>query len=358
MPAPRFRIPPPPQLQPALSYALAVVLPPLGLVVQDGLRRWVEPIPFVVFFFVVSLVSSIGGWGPGLVSVALSAVSGWVFLSGSADESRAAAALVGAVVFLPVATAIAILGSLVRTGFRERENAARELAAAVQARDEFISMASHELKTPLTTLSLGVHRLTRLQAPSDDGTAARVLNAISRQTTRLNVLLNNLLDVSRLRSGRLYLDLQEVDLADVVRDVVSQFEEEVSRSGSTLTFRLDGSVTGRWDRLRLEQVVANLLSNAVKYGGGRPICVSVARRGDDAVLEVSDQGVGIREEDQRRVFEIFERGSGSAPAGFGVGLWIVREIVSSLEGEVRIESVPDAGTKVTAMLPIRGPTRT
>jgi signal transduction histidine kinase len=357
MPAPRFKVPPPPQLQPGASYALAVVLPLCALALQMGLRRWVESIPFVMFFFVVSLASSIGGWGPGLVSVVLSAVAGWSFLSASPDASRAASATVGAAVFLPVAAAIAALGALVRSGFRERENATRELAAAVQARDEFISMASHELRTPLTALSLAVHRLTRLSGQPADATAARTLGSITRQVSRLNILVNNLLDVSRLRSGRLHLELEQVDLASVVREVVSRFDEELARAGSTLTLRDDVAVAGRWDRLRLEQVVTNLLSNALKYGCGRTIEVAIARDGDAALLEVSDQGIGIAADDQHRVFEIFERGGPrDVAAGFGVGLWIVREIVAALDGAVRLESAPGAGTRFTVSLPTRGPT--
>jgi signal transduction histidine kinase len=288
--------------------------------------------------------------------VALSVLAGWAFLATSPDPARAAAAPVGAAVFLPVAAAIAVLGALARSGFREREAATRELAAAVQGRDEFISMASHELRTPLTALSLAAQRLARLPGPGADPAAARAVGSISRQASRLNILVSNLLDVSRLRSGRLHLELQDVDLADVVRDVASRFDEELSRSGSTLTVRDESPVVGRWDRLRLEQVVTNLLSNAVKYGSGRPIAVSVARQGDAAILEVADQGIGIPVPDQRRVFELFERaGRADAKAGFGVGLWIVREIVTALDGTVTVESAPGEGTRFKLSLPTDGP---
>jgi len=354
-----FRVPPPPRLHPVASYAVAVCLPLGALAVQHALRPWVEHIPFVLFFLVVAIAGSVGGLVPGVLSVAVSAASGWWFLSSSANVERAAGALVGAIVFVPVGLAIALLGALVRAGFHERENAARELSDAVRARDEFISTASHELKTPLTGLSLGIQRLSRSELrthSSADPGVARALSSISRQTARLNILVNNLLDVSRISAGRIHLEIQDVDLLDVVRDVAARFDEELSRSRSTLTLSLHGPAVGRWDRLRLEQVLTNLLSNAVKYGSGRPIEVSVALQGGTAVLRVADQGIGIRTEDRQRIFERFERvADDNASGGVGVGLWIVREIVAALAGTVHVESVPGRGTTFTVLLPVRGP---
>ena len=352
-----FRVPPPPRLHPVASYAVALCLPLGALAVQHALRPWVEHIPFVLFFLVVAIAGSVGGLVPGVLSVAVSAASGWLFLSRSANVERAAGALVGAIVFAPVGLAIALLGALVREGFHERESAARELSDAVRARDEFISTASHELKTPLTGLSLGIQRLSRSELRTHskaDPTVARALSSISRQTARLNVLVNNLLDVSRISAGRIHLEIQDVDLVDVVRGVAARFDEELSRSRSTLTLSVHGPAVGRWDRLRLEQVLTNLLSNAVKYGSGRPIEVSVALQGGTAVLRVADQGIGIRTEDQQRIFERFERAvDDNASGGIGVGLWIVREIVAALAGAVHVESAPGRGTKFTVLLPAR-----
>jgi signal transduction histidine kinase len=354
-----FLIPPPPQLHPALACGVAVGLPLVALAVQHALRPWVEPIPFVLFFFVVSIASSVGGWVPGLVCVAVSAASGWTFISSSPEPQRAAGAAVGTAVFLPVAAAIAALGALVRAGFRERESAMRELAGALRARDEFISAASHELKTPLTALTLTSYQLAHLvPRASSDPRLQRLVTAVARQTSRLDVLVTNLLDVSRIRSRRLHLELSDVDLGGVVREVASRFEAELAHSGSTLALRLDGPVVGRWDRLRVEQVVTNLLSNAVKYGAGRPIEIAASLRGDAAVLRVADAGIGIRIEDQARIFERFERAVHSDPqGGFGIGLWIVREIAAALDGEVRVESAPGEGTTFFVVLPLRGPGR-
>lgn len=356
---PKFRVPPPPRLHPLASYAIAAVLPIGALAIEQALRTWIENIPFVLFFLVVSIAASIGGWGAGIASVAISSVSGWLFLATSADAATREGAVVGTLVFVPVGLAIAVLGALARAGFHERDNAARELSEAVRARDEFISVASHELKTPLTALSLSVHRLSRpeLQGRSfDDPGVARALNLISRQTARLNILVSNLLDVSRISSGRVHLELQDLDLAEVVRDVASRFQDELEHAGASLTLSLSGAVVGRWDRLRLEQVITNLLSNAVKYGSGRPIEVSVSTESSTAVLAVSDQGIGIRVEDHERIFERFERsGHEHAATGFGLGLWIVREVVAALDGSVRVESTLGQGTRFIVSLPRRGP---
>ncbi|OFX24524.1 MAG: hypothetical protein A2V77_06595 [Anaeromyxobacter sp. RBG_16_69_14] len=350
----RFRIPPPPRLPAPANYALAVLLPFAAFVIQLALRSWMTPIPFVPFFLVVSLVSSLGGWGPGFISVALSAACGHHFLAVYAGQ--AALALPGTAVFLPVALTIAALGAVVRSGFRERESAAIELAEAVRLRDEFISTASHELKTPLTSLSLVVQHLTRAE-PYDVGPVTlRRLGSVLRQTDRLTALVDNLLDVSRISSGQMHLDLEDLDLLEVVREVADRFQGALEQAGARLRVDSNGPVVGRWDRLRLEQILTNLLSNALKYGEGRPIVVAARRRGGTALLRVSDNGMGIAAENHVRIFERFERGEyRSAPSGFGIGLWIVREIVTMLGGTVSVVSAPREGATFTVALPVSGP---
>jgi signal transduction histidine kinase len=355
----RLGIPFPRHLHPAAAYALAVVLPCAALLVQHALRSWVENIPFVLFFVVVSTSALAGGGGPGLVAVALSAVGGWWYQATSADLSNRQSAVVGALVFVPAGLFITLLGALARAGYREQEDAARELAAAVRARDDFISVASHELKTPLTSLILSVHRLSRPElahARLDEPSAARALALISRQASRLNILVSNLLDVSRISAGRLDLDLQEVELGEVVRAAASRLEDELANAGCALQLSVASPVVGRWDRLRLEQVVTNLLSNAARYGRQSPIEVSVFELDGEAILAVSDRGAGIDPASQARIFDRFERGAAHDPAGgIGLGLWIVREVVTALAGTVTVESRPGLGAKFVVTLPMRGP---
>ncbi|HTN53425.1 MAG TPA: HAMP domain-containing sensor histidine kinase [Anaeromyxobacter sp.] len=354
----RFRIPPPPRLHPIAVYLLAVLLPLGVLALEEAVRPWLEPIPFVLYFLVVGIVASLGGWRSGLLAATLSSACGWLFLAHSSSHTRAAGAAVGAAVFLPVATVITAFGALVREGFRERESANRELAAALRAREGFISTASHELKTPLTSLALVTQRLAQLEgaSASPDATRTRLVQSSLRQVSRLVILVNNLLDLSRIDAGRMHLELRDVDLAEVVREVAERFQGELAQAGAALSVDADGPVVGRWDPLRLEQILTNLVSNAVKYGAGSPVAVHVRREGTAAVLVVADRGIGIAPEDRERIFERFERGArGRAAGGFGIGLWIVREIVRALDGRVEVESPPGEGSRFTVTLPVAGP---
>jgi signal transduction histidine kinase len=232
----------------------------------------------------------------------------------------------------------------------------REARDAVRARDEFLSIASHELKTPLTTLQLQIQGLARKVRntkgePALEALSPRVTTS-ERQVERLTALINSLLDISRITSGRLDLDLEPVDLTAVVRDAAARFREDLVRAGCALEIRTDGPCVGEWDRVRLEQVVTNLLSNAAKYGASRPIEVTV--RGDEtgARLSVRDQGIGIPAEHQARIFERFERAvSDRHYGGLGLGLWIVRQIVEALGGSIRVESVAGEGSTFTVLLP-------
>ncbi|WP_242346599.1 CHASE domain-containing sensor histidine kinase [Anaeromyxobacter terrae] len=223
--------------------------------------------------------------------------------------------------------------------------------AAVRERDEFLSIASHELRTPLTSLALQSESLrakaSRLQL--DD--VARKAEVIRRNVDRLARLVASLLDLSRITAGRLELELEPFDLAELAREVVARFEDEARRAGCTLELVAPEPVPGSWDRLRLDQVLTNLVSNAIKYGPNQPVEVRVEGNGDRAVLVVRDRGIGISPEDQARIFERFERAvSKRSYGGFGLGLWIVREIVESLGGTVRVESAPGSGATFTVEL--------
>jgi PAS domain S-box-containing protein len=235
----------------------------------------------------------------------------------------------------------------------------QERAARTQA-ESFLSVASHELRTPLTSLQLGVQGLLAGVyggRPVDDNhPLARPLRSIERQARRLGRLIDDLLDVTRISSGRLELDLHEVDLSEVVLQVLARYEDEIARIGCVVTTSVPGAVTGRWDGARLEQVVSNLLSNALRYGAGRPIELRVTSTPERAALTVEDHGTGIPPERQRRLFERFERGGASRSyGGLGLGLYIVRNIVARLGGTVRVSSTPGVGSTFTVELPRGGP---
>jgi PAS domain S-box-containing protein len=241
----------------------------------------------------------------------------------------------------------------------ERERLLGELREALSTRDRFLSIASHELRTPLTTLLLQVERLRVGQEDADPvqatALAARVA-AMKRQVDRLSALVEQLLDVARVHEGRLELHLEEVDLGALVLEVVERFEEQAARAKTPIEVRIEKPVRGRWDRLRLDQVLTNLVSNAVKYGNNRQIAVTTDGDDDCASVVVADRGIGIREEDRGRLFGRFERlASDPTIGGIGLGLWITREIVEALGGTIGVESELGEGTTFVVTLPRRGP---
>ncbi|AKF79483.1 histidine kinase [Myxococcus fulvus 124B02] len=235
------------------------------------------------------------------------------------------------------------------------ENASlyRDAQAAVRLRDEFLSVASHELKTPLTSLKLQHGLIDRaLGADSREKVAPRLSTAM-RQVQRLASLVDHLLDVSRVSLGRLALEPTEVDLGQAVRDAVDRMEEVFAVAGCTVRVEIPEPLQGRWDSLRLDQVLVNLLTNAAKYGAGRPVQVSASADGEARVrLSVRDEGIGISETDLPRLFGRFERAvSERHYGGLGLGLYISRQIVEAMGGSIEVESREGVGSVFTVLLP-------
>jgi signal transduction histidine kinase len=222
----------------------------------------------------------------------------------------------------------------------------RDLRAAIDAREEFLSVAGHELRTPLTTLKMCLFGM-RDTSPSE----ARVAE---RQIARLETVVDQLLDITKMSAGRLNLEPEQVDLAALVREVAGQLDHAQQSSGSEIAIRVQGSPAGMWDRFRIAQVITNLLTNALKYGGGRPVDVEIDDDADVVRLSVRDRGIGIAHDALQRIFDRFERAVTSREyAGFGVGLWICRQIVEAHGGVIRVESKPAEGSEFLVVLPKR-----
>jgi len=242
----------------------------------------------------------------------------------------------------------------------DRKRVEEELREAVRARDEFLSIASHELKTPITPLELqltsvlGLVRERRhVEVPAEK--LESKLEMAVRQIDRLTALINNMLDVTRITSGRLTLARRRVDLRECARAVVARSRETLKRSHCQLAIVADEPVVGFWDPIGVETVLSNLLSNAVKFGAGKPIEITIERKGGAGRIVVRDQGIGIAAEEQSRIFQRFER---AVPArhygGFGIGLWAARQIIEAHGGAIVVSSQPGFGSHFTVELPMDG----
>jgi signal transduction histidine kinase len=235
----------------------------------------------------------------------------------------------------------------------ENQRLYRASKEAVALRDEFISVASHELRTPVTSLQLAVQSALSVGDGGPPGFLRQALESAVRQTRRLGRLVDALLDVSRIQAGRLELQREPMDLLTLLREVTALMADDAGRAGCALQLTTDEPVLGRWDKARLEQVVINLLSNAIKYGAGAPISVAARSDGARARLEVRDGGIGVAAAERGRIFERFERAvSARHYGGLGLGLYIVQRIVDAHGGHVVVESAPGEGARFIVELPL------
>jgi signal transduction histidine kinase len=222
--------------------------------------------------------------------------------------------------------------------------------------DALLSMLSHELRSPLQSLLLNVDLcLQWTRGPEGDPATAWLKDRLSRQrrmATRLKLLIDTFLDVGQIAGGDLRMDREDLDLGLLVGDVVHRAADELAWARCPVRMNLEPGLTGRWDRLQLELVVANLLSNAAKYGAGAPVEIVVWGSRDAAFVQVKDNGPGIARLDQQRIFEKFTRlQTASNVGGFGLGLWIVRHIVDASGGTISVNSEPGQGAAFTVSLP-------
>lgn len=259
----------------------------------------------------------------------------------------------------------------------ERSRLYEELSQAVRIRDDFISIASHELRTPLAALELQLEGIDRNmhRVPSFEG-RERMQNrasAMIRQVDRLKRLVEELLDVSRIESGRFDLRLESVDLVTLIRDVLAHHELELERARCQVNLQVPMSAPGKWDRTRVEELLSLLLSNAIKYGTGRPIDIHLSLlpqsapetlnmptppTGTTVMFTVRDHGIGIAPEDQLRIFERFERAvSNEHYGGLGLGLWIARRIAQAHGGSIDVASNLGSGATFRVLLPMDPPKR-
>jgi signal transduction histidine kinase len=234
-----------------------------------------------------------------------------------------------------------------------KQHKTEALEEAVQMRDEFLALASHELNTPLSPLLTSIQMLLRSAKTSHCRPATvDALEVALRQIERLRRLVSELLDVTRIESGQLALSLEEVDMVDVVRQTIEAQASNAAREGTQVRFTEHAPAKGHWDRTRLEQITTNLLTNAIKFSARRPIEISVDQSDARTRLVVRDHGVGIDADQIERIFERYGRAqSAQHYGGLGLGLYIVRRVVEAHGGTIGAESVPGEGKTFTVDLP-------
>ena len=235
----------------------------------------------------------------------------------------------------------------------EQEKAKQE----IKARDEFLSIASHELKTPLTSMLLQLqtvlHSIRNVSlANFSVENLLKKLDSAEQQSLRLSRMINDLLNVSLMTTGRMELEKEEMNLSETVTTVIDRFSDKAKKENIEIQAELDKNVIGTWDKLRIEQALANLITNAFKYGNKKPVVISVKKQDGHAILTVKDHGIGIPKNLQEKIFARFERAVGKdSYEGLGVGLYITREIINAHHGKIIVDSTEGKGSVFTVHLP-------
>src|ERR1051325_6086590 len=238
------------------------------------------------------------------------------------------------------------------------ERRVAELEAELRARDDFLAIAAHELRNPMTPIAGRVELLLNLARREPDRIPVDFISGLERLQYLVDAYVRRattFLDVARINSQKLQLTLTEVNLSSLVRNSVLAMSPVAESAGCLVSLNVQDGVTGTLDQTALEQIIENILSNAVRYGAGHPIDVSLDRTVDTPRLSIRDQGVGISEAEQARIFGRFQRAMGNNTAGgFGVGLWITKQLVLAMGGDISVSSAVGVGSTFTVSLPLEG----
>ncbi|HEX6639997.1 MAG TPA: HAMP domain-containing sensor histidine kinase [Thermoanaerobaculia bacterium] len=336
-------------------WAVAVGAPLLAALVSRVLDPFVAPYTTPPYMLAVMIAAAYGGIGPGLLASAMATLClAWIDVGGRFSFNLAPGEIAEVIVFLVAAVLVSSLAAARSAAQHRLEKALQDLAALDRAKDEFIATMSHELRTPLTSIQGWLQLLHN--GNLDDDTRALAMRSIEESTQTQRMLVDDLLDVSRIVLGKLTIEREVAVLNDAVAgaaDVIRPMAEEKSIRIQYEPAR--ETLVVRGDLQRLKQVVWNLLSNAVKFTPrhGR-ITVSLHARGRRGIIVVTDDGTGIEPEVLPHVFDRFRQGTGATrKGGLGLGLAICRHIVEEHGGSIAIHSDgPDRGTAVTVEIPL------
>ncbi|MBI2028578.1 MAG: HAMP domain-containing histidine kinase [Candidatus Levybacteria bacterium] len=358
------------------SYGLPVVLSTIALLTTYIFKFYPDKIPFYMLYSIfVALSSWYGGLGGGVLTTGIIASGVVFFLSSNIQYELTGSLLIGLLSFIVSAVTVSFLiGTARRTNeikkFKEQEKAYSQTFTQlfgehikarkeIKARDEFLSIVSHELKTPLTSMLLKLHgMLNSVYNVSLANFSVRelmqVLENAEKQIKWLTAMINDLINVSLITTGRMNLKIEDVDLVGTTNRVLQNFSELLKREKYKIRIEAKSPVVGRWDEVRIEQAITNLVSNAIKYGRGEPIDIKILKTGDSARFIIQDRGIGIHPNEQKVIFDLFKRAEeqNGNHKGLGVGLYITSQIVKVHGGSIRVSSAPMKGSLFTIDLPL------
>ena len=239
-----------------------------------------------------------------------------------------------------------------------QEKITEGLRESLETRDEFLSVASHELKTPISILQMQLQMTVRKIKPGSENVPnaeelRKAFDMALKQVNILVVLINELLDVSRIRLGKMILAYSPFNISQVIKETVDNFLPQFSQAGCPVSLDLDESLEGQWDRIRIQEILTNFFTNILRYASGAPIRISARRSSRDTVIIViEDQGEGIPEHLHEKLFDRFNRDMISAnPMSLGLGLFIVKSLVETHRGNVRLENAVPKGSRFIVELP-------
>lgn len=268
-----------------------------------------------------------------------------------ATTGLAVVVIIGTLVILT----IALSGSILDKALSRRIALSEALEDTVKSRDEFLSIVSHELKTPLTTMKFQIQLSLRTLVgihPIDEEKKDKLQSMLlqtDKSIIRINRLVDDMLDISRISTGKLALQPEVFDLDETIAEVV----ERLSPLLGDIIFTTEKSVKGSWDKFRIEQVITNLLTNAAKYGNKKPIFANLAKSKGYAKISIKDSGRGIAKEDHEKIFLRFQRIKATDQiSGLGIGLYIVKEIVLMHKGTIEVKSALNEGAEFIVRIPL------
>ncbi|HYK08658.1 MAG TPA: HAMP domain-containing sensor histidine kinase [Candidatus Eisenbacteria bacterium] len=358
-------------------YLLSLISTAVSSLVAYGIFMWLgKPIVFTIFLPAIMISAWYGGAVSGLLTNILSALIIYYFFTIPyfAFNIKAPSSMVNLVFFIFEGL---IVSYFIDSGhrhekikeYRERERESKKIIEYLQKelqeahketalRDEFLAIASHELKTPLTTVVLQIqttlHNIRNVSLSEFSVEhLLRMLQSMQNQTKRLSKMINDLLNISLITTHKMELELEEVELGTLIHDVVGGFLEKFEKEGTHINLSIKDTIFGKWDKLRLEQVLDNLISNALKYGNKEPVDVALEKQDGFAVIRVIDHGIGIKGADKNDIFTLFKRGSTEKEfKGLGIGLYIAQQIILLHGGTIQVKSNVHEGSTFTIRLPI------